>query len=127
MSLAAEREVISSKGMRISGAPASRKKSEATDQPHAASVPTEISVSMLAEPWRRFRQAARWNGQPAHSTTGVASTMTVNPIAAALLAQQLVGEPLTLYLLLGLVAVFAGIWLATTEGAKLSAGSDASR
>lgn len=51
------------------------------------------------------------------SPTRVASTMTVNPIAAALLAQQLVGEPLTLDLLLGLVAVFAGIWIATTEAA----------
>jgi drug/metabolite transporter (DMT)-like permease len=44
--------------------------------------------------------------------------MTVNPIAAALLAQQLVGEPLTLDLFLGLVAVFAGIWIATTERLK---------
>jgi drug/metabolite transporter (DMT)-like permease len=51
------------------------------------------------------------------SPTRVANTMTVNPIAAALLAQQLVGEPLTLDLLLGLVAVFAGIWMATTEPA----------
>jgi drug/metabolite transporter (DMT)-like permease len=50
------------------------------------------------------------------SPTRVANTMTVNPIAAALLAQQLVGEPLTLDLLLGLIAVFAGIWIATTEG-----------
>jgi len=52
------------------------------------------------------------------SPTRVANTMTVNPIAAALLAQQLVGEPLTLDLLLGLVAVFAGIWIATTERAR---------
>jgi len=55
------------------------------------------------------------------SPTRVANTMTVNPIAAALLAQQLVGEPITLDLLLGLVAVFAGIWIATTEGAKPAA------
>ena len=33
---------------------------------------------------------------------------------------QLVGEPITLNLLLGLVAVFAGIWIATTEGAERS-------
>ncbi|HYD05749.1 MAG TPA: EamA family transporter, partial [Reyranella sp.] len=52
------------------------------------------------------------------SPTRVANTMTVNPIAAALLAQQLVGEPLTVDLLLGLIAVFAGIWIATTESAK---------
>jgi drug/metabolite transporter (DMT)-like permease len=50
--------------------------------------------------------------------TRVATTMTVNPIAAALLATQLVGEPFTLDLVLGLVAVFAGIWIATTEGRR---------
>ena len=44
--------------------------------------------------------------------------MTVNPVAAALLANQLVGEPITLNLVIGLVAVFAGIWIATTDGAK---------
>ena len=55
------------------------------------------------------------------SPTRVANTMTVNPIAAAVLAEQLVGEPLTLDLLLGLVAVFAGIWLATTEGPRRAA------
>lgn len=48
--------------------------------------------------------------------TRVATTMTVNPIAAALLATWLVGEPFTLDLAMGLVAVFAGIWIATTEG-----------
>lgn len=47
--------------------------------------------------------------------TRVANTMTVNPIAAALLATQLVGEPITLSLIVGLIAVFAGIWIATTE------------
>ena len=52
------------------------------------------------------------------SPTRVANTMTVNPIAAALLAQQLVGEPITLNLVIGLVAVFAGIWIATTDAAK---------
>jgi drug/metabolite transporter (DMT)-like permease len=50
--------------------------------------------------------------------TRVANTMAVNPIAAALLATQPVGEPITLNLVLGLVAVFAGIWIATTEVAK---------
>ncbi len=46
--------------------------------------------------------------------TRVASTMTVNPVAAALLAAMLVREPVTLNLILGLIAVFAGIWIATT-------------
>jgi drug/metabolite transporter (DMT)-like permease len=47
--------------------------------------------------------------------TRVANTMTVNPIAAALLAAVLVNEPITPNLLLGLIAVFAGIWIATTQ------------
>jgi drug/metabolite transporter (DMT)-like permease len=50
--------------------------------------------------------------------TRVANTMTVNPIAAALLATQLVDEPITLNLVVGLVAVFLGIWIATTEPGK---------
>ena len=50
--------------------------------------------------------------------TRVANTMTVNPAAAALLATQLVDEPITANLLLGLIAVFAGIWIATTDGGK---------
>ncbi|WP_440254795.1 EamA family transporter [Bradyrhizobium yuanmingense] len=47
--------------------------------------------------------------------TRVANTMTVNPIAAALLAALLIGEPITANLLAGLVAVFAGIGIATSE------------
>jgi drug/metabolite transporter (DMT)-like permease len=50
--------------------------------------------------------------------TLVANTMTVNPIAAALLATWLVDEPITLNLVVGLIAVFLGIWIATTEPAK---------
>lgn len=62
------------------------------------------------------------------SPTRVANTMTVNPIAAALLAAPLVGEPITLNLAIGLIAVFAGVWIATTEAAVPSnAGSGASR
>jgi drug/metabolite transporter (DMT)-like permease len=49
------------------------------------------------------------------SPTRVASTMAVNPVAAALLASALVGEPITMNLILGLMAAFAGIWIATTE------------
>jgi drug/metabolite transporter (DMT)-like permease len=51
--------------------------------------------------------------------TRVANTMTVNPIAAGLLAAHLVGEPITLNLVVGLVAVFAGIWVATTGAKKV--------
>jgi len=50
--------------------------------------------------------------------TRVANTMTVNPIAAALLAALLVDEPITMNLVVGLLAVFLGIWIATTEPAK---------
>jgi drug/metabolite transporter (DMT)-like permease len=53
------------------------------------------------------------------SPTRVANTMTVNPIVAGLLAAGLLGEPLTLNLVIGLIAVFAGLWIATTEGAGL--------
>ena len=49
------------------------------------------------------------------SPTRVASTMAVNPMAAALLASSLVGEPITFNLILGLIAAFAGIWIATTQ------------
>lgn len=55
--------------------------------------------------------------------TQVANTMTVNPIAAAMLAAVLVGEPVTLNLVVGLVAVFAGIWIATSSGARTAQNS----
>ena len=48
-------------------------RSPTTDQVQAARVPIEISVSIVTAPWRAFRAAARWNGHPAHQTTGVAS------------------------------------------------------
>ena len=69
----AVRDGTSSNGIFMPVSPASRKKSATTDQPHAASVPSEISVSIVAAAWRRFFHAATWNGQPAQSTTGVAS------------------------------------------------------
>jgi drug/metabolite transporter (DMT)-like permease len=50
--------------------------------------------------------------------TRVANTMTVNPIAASLLAAVLIGEPLGWNLLLGIGGVGAGIWLASTNGTK---------
>jgi drug/metabolite transporter (DMT)-like permease len=54
--------------------------------------------------------------------TQVANTMTLNPIAAALLATQLVDEPITLNLVIGVIAVCLGIWIATTDAAKQSSG-----
>lgn len=48
--------------------------------------------------------------------TRVTNTMTVNPIAASLVAAVLVHEPLGVNLLVGVVAVGAGIWIASTQG-----------
>ena len=48
--------------------------------------------------------------------TRVTNTMTVNPIAASLLAALLVDEPLGLNLLVGIAAVGVGIWIASTPG-----------
>lgn len=47
--------------------------------------------------------------------TRVATTITVQPVAAASLAAYLLGEPITIQLMIGLLAVFCGIWIATTE------------
>lgn len=44
--------------------------------------------------------------------TRVANTMTVNPIAASLVAAAVIGEPLGAELALGIGAVGAGIWIA---------------
>ena len=48
--------------------------------------------------------------------TRVANTMTVNPLAASILAAIVLGEPIGLNLIVGLVAVAAGIWIASSEG-----------
>ena len=49
--------------------------------------------------------------------TRVANTMTVNPIAASLLAAVLVAEPLGLHLLFGVIAVGVGLWFASSQPA----------
>src|ERR1700738_4298631 len=49
-----------------------------TDQPSAASVPIEISVSIVAAPCRRLDHAARWNGHAPHATTGTASANEIH-------------------------------------------------
>ena len=46
--------------------------------------------------------------------TRVTATMTLNPVAASLLAAAFIDEPLGWSLLAGIVAVFAGIWIAST-------------
>lgn len=50
--------------------------------------------------------------------TRVANTITVSPIAAALLATLLVDEPIGPSLLVGIAAVGSGIWIASTEPVK---------
>jgi drug/metabolite transporter (DMT)-like permease len=45
----------------------------------------------------------------------VATTITVNPVSASLLAALILGEPIGLNLVLGIAAVLAGIWVAATE------------
>ena len=47
--------------------------------------------------------------------TRVAATITVTPVTASLLASVLVHEPIGLNLVLGVAAVGAGIWIASTE------------
>ncbi len=47
--------------------------------------------------------------------TRVANTMTVNPITASTIAALVIGEAISLSLVVGMVAVFAGIWIASTD------------
>lgn len=47
--------------------------------------------------------------------TRMANTITVNPITASLIAALLIGEAIGLSLILGMVAVGVGIWIASTE------------
>ena len=48
----------------------SRTRRATTDHAQAASVPIEMSVSIVAARWRAFRTAARWKPKPAQRTTG---------------------------------------------------------
>jgi drug/metabolite transporter (DMT)-like permease len=47
------------------------------------------------------------------SPTRVSSTIAVHPISASIFAAAVIGEPIGLNLALGVVAVIAGIWIAT--------------
>ena len=47
--------------------------------------------------------------------TRVANAFTLNPVTAAIVAAILLGEPIGLNLVAGVAAVFAGIWLASTD------------
>ena len=57
-----------------------------------------------------------WSFALAHTTpTRVAIAVTVNPVAAGLVGAALLGEPIGWNLVIGLIAVFAGIWIASFE------------
>ncbi len=58
--------------------PAPPKSSAHSDQTVAAMTPSATRVSMVDEPCRPARHAARWNGQAPHVTTGSASTATTH-------------------------------------------------
>jgi drug/metabolite transporter (DMT)-like permease len=51
--------------------------------------------------------------------TRVAVSVTVNPITAALVGAMLLDEPIRWNLVIGLVAVFLGIWIATTVSRRM--------
>jgi drug/metabolite transporter (DMT)-like permease len=60
-----------------------------------------------------------WNFALERTTpTRVANTLTVNPIAAAILATFLLGEPIGFNLIVGIAGVFAGIWIVSTDPRK---------
>jgi drug/metabolite transporter (DMT)-like permease len=50
--------------------------------------------------------------------TRVASTLTLNPVAASVLAACMLGEPIGLNLVVGVAAVLTGIWIASTEAGR---------
>jgi drug/metabolite transporter (DMT)-like permease len=50
------------------------------------------------------------------SPTRVTNTITINPLIAMVAGTLMLGEPVTLTLVLGLVAVGAGVWVATSQG-----------
>ena len=63
----------SSKAWVMPGMPAVPRNSAYSDHRNAAEVPREMSVSMVAAPWRRFVSAALWKGQAPQVMTGAAS------------------------------------------------------
>jgi drug/metabolite transporter (DMT)-like permease len=47
--------------------------------------------------------------------TRVASTMAMHPVSASILAAIVIGEPIGLDLLVGVIAILSGIWIAASE------------
>jgi drug/metabolite transporter (DMT)-like permease len=58
------------------------------------------------------------------SPTSVAVTVTVNPVTASLVAAFLLNEPIGWNLVVGIVVVGIGIWLATTDARRARLGGD---
>ena len=54
--------------------------------------------------------------------TRVAISVTVNPVAASLVGATMLGEPLRWNLVVGIVTVFIGIWIATTQSRSETTG-----
>jgi drug/metabolite transporter (DMT)-like permease len=52
---------------------------------------------------------------PRASPTRVASTMAMHPVGASILAAIVIGEPIGLNLVVGVIAIPAGIWIAASE------------
>ncbi|WGS17930.1 MULTISPECIES: DMT family transporter [unclassified Bradyrhizobium] len=57
--------------------------------------------------------------------TRAATSVTVNPVAASLVGAAFLGEPLRWNVVAGIVTVFAGIWIATTQPGVTEADSAA--
>jgi drug/metabolite transporter (DMT)-like permease len=55
--------------------------------------------------------------------TRTAITMTINPVFASAVGALTLGEPIGINLIVGLLAVFAGIWIATSESPAKKRGS----
>jgi drug/metabolite transporter (DMT)-like permease len=49
------------------------------------------------------------------SPTRVASTMAMHPVSASILAAIVIGEPVGLNLIVGVIAILGGIWIAASE------------
>src|SRR5262249_31961584 len=59
-----------------------------------------------------------WSFALARTTpTRVANTLTINPLIASILAAWILDEPIGLNVIIGLVAVGAGIWIASSQPA----------
>ena len=103
------------------GVPAVPKNSAYTDHANADSVPTEINVSMVAAPCRRFVQAARWNGRPPQTTTGAARVSAASVVYVTLAAAPYVlrwnASQETLENQLGVAAGPIAAWWLDSSGA----------